>query len=129
MRPFVLKKNEPAYFNAISNIITRRLALPFCVQAVQKQRDRFACKQLGFSIQAGPLVLTSELALDKWLNAFEYHRDPQKQAELTTLYETFPEPAARALFLNSLLEKAAAVLTLAGLIEAIEKRQGATRDL
>jgi hypothetical protein len=76
------------------------------------------------------LVLTSDAAVDKWLNASaEYHEDDDKQRDLVALYEIFPEPAARALFLNSLLEKAAAVATVASLIDAMEARKGATRDL
>ncbi len=128
MRRFILKR-EPIFFKAVCNIISRRVDLPMCTEAIDKQKDRFACKRLGFSIQAGPLVLTSDAALEKWLYACEYHEDDDKPQDLAALYEIFPKPAARALFLTSLLEKAAAVATVASLIDAIEERKGAIRDL
>jgi len=123
MRPFVLKR-EPAYFYAACNILSRRLALASARRCIQALRDRYAGKAIPFTMSIGPLVLTAEDALDQWLNAFEYHHDPDKRSELRAMYEVFPEASARAVFIYSMLERASAVGKLAAIINSLVKQDG-----
>lgn len=92
-------------------------------------QDRYAGKHLGFSLQVNSLVVTSDVALDKWLNAFEYHTDSEKRVELRALYALFPEDSARALFLSSLLERAAAIGGLYRVIKGFQLQNGIPREL
>jgi hypothetical protein len=128
MRPFVLEK-EATYFPKVRNIVARYLTLPSVRQHLDLLKDRYAGKALGFTITFGSLSLTGGEAIDKWLNAFEYHQDEDKQTQLRAMYATFPEPAARALFLTAMLARASAVGKLGALIDAITKRDGVERPL
>jgi hypothetical protein len=60
-------------------------------------------------ISSNDVLLNSEETLQKWLNAFEYHRDEDKRQELDTLHWLWPTDISRALFLALLLDKADAV--------------------
>jgi len=122
MRPFVLD-NEPTHVPRILNVLARRVTLPQARRILDIHRKRFL-KQLDgdLRISTGEVELTSEETLKKWLNAFEYHRDEDKQLELRAVTEGFPPPSSRAIFLISLFDKANAVFETASLIRALKKR-------
>jgi hypothetical protein len=128
MRPFVLK-SEATYFTRICSILSRRLALAPVRRLLKGLRERYDGKRIGFSIAVGSLSLTSPEALEKWLNAFEYHRDKEKRIELEAMFRVFPETSARALFLYSMLERAAAIGKVGALVDGLKKRDGVPRSL
>jgi hypothetical protein len=80
-------------------------------------------------VEVGGLSLTSDEAIDKWLNAFEYHQDEDKQAELRAMYEVFNEEAARVWFLHAMLERASAIGKMGAFIDGLKKREGTATGL
>jgi len=128
MRPFVLQR-ERANFYRICKILARHIALAAFRQHLDVLRRRYSGQGIGFHIAVGSLELTAEAALDKWLYAFEYHRDVDKQAELRALFEVFPESSARFLFLCSMLERAAAIGKVGAIIDGLKKREGHAQDV
>jgi hypothetical protein len=128
MRPFVLER-EPTSFLKVRNVLARRLAIASVRDHLDGLRDRYLGKHIPFAIQANDLTLTSEEAVDKWLNAFEYHQDSDKQGELEAMYRLFPEPNIHALFIYFMLQRASAVGKLGALIDGLAKRDGAERPL
>jgi len=123
MRPFVLER-EPTSFFRIRNILASYFTLPTVRRHLDALKDRYAGKFIEFRIEVGQASLTAPQALDKWLNAFDYHQDTEKRAELEAMFAIFPEQSARALFLYAMLERAAAVEKVARLIEGVMKRDG-----
>jgi hypothetical protein len=128
MRPFVLER-EPTSFLKVRNILTRRLTIGSVRTHLDGLRDRYLGKHIPFAIQANDLTLTSEDAVDKWLNAFEYHQDSDKQEELETMFRLFPEHNIRALFIYFMLQRASAIGKLGALIDGLTKRDGEERRL
>lgn len=127
MRPFVLK--ETSSFYHVRKVFARRIS----VDAVRGHLDGLKAvyngSAMGFSIEYNGSRLTSDEAVDLWLNAFEYHQDADKRTELAALFEIFPEPAARALFLGMMLQRASAVQQLAEFAERLKVKDGVERSL
>lgn len=73
--------------------------------------------------------MNSDEAVDLWLNAFEYHPDQDKRAELKAMFAVFPEPTARALFLEMMLARASAVQQLAEFLERLRLKDGVEQSL
>jgi hypothetical protein len=129
MRPFILQ-SEPSYLPRILNVLARRVTLPTARRILDVYRKRFLRQLDGdLRISTGEVELTSDETLTKWLNAFEYHRDEDKQKDLREITVAFTEPSSRAIFLISLYEKAKAVFETASLIRALEKRGAADATL
>jgi hypothetical protein len=99
------------------------------LEAVRKYLDRmketYKGTDMGFSIDYNDRRLTSDEAVDLWLNAFEYHQDENKRVNIRTMFALFPEPTARALFLQMMLSRAAAVQQLAQVLEQLRRKDGA----
>jgi hypothetical protein len=121
MRPFVLER-EPTNFYKVKNVLARRITLGRFQRFLDAVKSRYAGNTLSFTIQVAALTLTTPEAIDKWLNAFEYHLDEDKQIELRAMFETFPEQSARALFLTAMLERAVAVGRLAQVVHSLTVR-------
>lgn len=132
MRPFILQK-EPTYFFKIRKILMQHIALPSARRYLDGLADRYTGKKIPMMIevssQAGTLSLTSDEAIKKWLNAFEYHQLPKERVELLAMYEVFPENSARVLFLYAMLERASAIGKMGALIDGLKQRDGAKKDL
>jgi hypothetical protein len=124
MRPFLLKK-EDTYFYDVTNILSKHITLPAFRDHIQALRQRFAGEHLAYHVQVGTergvARLTSEEAVQRWLNAFEYHQFPDKRADLEAWYRVFPEVGARAVFLTVLLQAASAVGKVTVLIDGFAK--------
>jgi hypothetical protein len=110
MRPFVLQ-SEPTYVPRVCNIIARRIDEPRIRHRLDYQKKLFQGERMRSMVQisSNDVLLNSEETLQKWLNAFEYHRDEDKRQELDTLHWLWPTDISRALFLALLLDKADAV--------------------
>jgi hypothetical protein len=128
MRPFVLK-GEPTSFLHVRNILARRLTLASVREHLDQLRERYSGKHIPFAVQFNDITLTSEEALAKWLNAFEYHQDSDKQEELEAMFRVFPEDSARALFIYHMLQRASAVGKLGALIDGLVKADGTERPM
>lgn len=128
LRPFVL--HDATNFYDVRSVLGRYITLPAFRQYLKRLGDRYAGKDIPFRIvvgsEAGELMLGSKEAVDKWLNAFEYHQDSGKQTELRSMYAVFPEQASRGMFLYFLLQRAGAIGKLGALIDGFSKRDGRT---
>ena len=93
---------------------------------IERQHAEFSGKdfQKSITIRSKEVLLNADDTVMKWLNAFEYHRDTDKQAELEALHQLLPIESSRALFVSMMIDKAKAVLQIASLIRAIEKGKG-----
>lgn len=125
LRPFVLK-NEPASFYRICKILGRAIAHPGMTALLRKQRDEFSGRafqsQLQFS--SNGITVNAEDVLQNWLNAYEYHRDPDRRDELKKIHhEHLPLEAIRPIFLSMLIDKAGAVAEIAKIVRLILTRQ------
>jgi len=92
------------------------------VRAVaQAQKDLFSGKRMQQQLQvtSNGVLLNSQETLEKWLNAYEYHRDKGKKAQLDALHKILPIEFSIPLFLSLLIDRAAAVLDLADLVGLI----------
>jgi hypothetical protein len=121
MRPFILER-EPASFFRVRNLLARHLNAHSARAHLEAVKARYVGEAMGFRFTVRGLLLNGEQAVDMWLNAFEYHQDKEKQAELSALYAVFPETSACALFLCLLLERAAAIEKLASLVNGLIKK-------
>lgn len=120
MRPFVLQREATNFFK-VRNILARYLTLPILRKHLDNLRDRYNGKFIPFSVGVNTMELSSEKTVDIWLNAFEYHQDVEKQAELNAMYKVFPESSARVMFLYYMLERASAIGKLGALIDGFVK--------
>lgn len=126
LRPIILQK-EPTHFLRVCNLLSKHYSHPYLRKMIDRLRRHFVVNpsEDGWRFEVDEFALNSEEALDAWLNAYEYHRDADKRAELERLHAGPPNDFSKAVFLLLLLRKAEAAITVAGLIRAIEKRGGA----
>jgi hypothetical protein len=124
MRPFVLK-DAPTCFYRVRNTLARRMPLEAVRKYLDRMKETYKGTDMGFSIDYNDRRLTSDEAVDLWLNAFEYHQDENKRVNIRTMFALFPEPTARALFLQMMLSRAAAVQQLAQVLEQLRRKDGA----
>ena len=101
LRPIILS-SERTYFMKVMNVIAKR-APSKAWKALRRQFEgsRFE-SMMTISVtppptplqpEPKPIILNSGDLLRKWLNAFEYHRDADKAAEFSELYQDdFPTP-------------------------------------
>lgn len=128
MRPFVLK-DEPTSFYRMRNVVARRVALESMRSHLEHVKATYSGTAMGFSIDYSNRRLTSDEAVDLWLNAFEYHQDEDKRVEIRAMFQLFPEVPARALFLQMMLTRASAVQQLAEILERLRLKDGVERRL
>lgn len=121
MRPFVLTgKDEPCSFNRICNILVHRLEDLGVRAAVDGQKDLFSGKE--FQQQATlmalsadkSVVMNSEGTFQLWLNAYEYHKDADKQERLADL--PLPFEPLRGIFISMMQDRAMAVLNISDFV-------------
>lgn len=122
LRPLILD-DEATYFPRILNIIARHFQHPYFRDTIKTLRDGFLKGNTirYFKVSIDELQINSEKALRLWLNAFEYHRDPEKEAKLRTLHQEVPFASSKSLLINQLRDKVDAMQWLAAFIDRIEK--------
>lgn len=125
LRPFILQ-NESTNFYNICGVLSRYLTHPMLREIIAKQRALFSGKEFQSQIQINlnEMVLNSETALNKWLNAFEYHRDEEKQKELELLHALLPLENSKAIFISMMIDKVKAIIEIARIVVLLEKRDG-----
>jgi hypothetical protein len=120
LRPLILSK-EPSSFEKVSGLIGRgfaHLAMKRHLKAVRKgfQSSRFSD---FFQISVGDISIFDEETLNLWLNAFEFHQDPEKKAALEDALKTWSFEGLRRVFVSRLVEKAHAIFRLEDLARSI----------
>jgi hypothetical protein len=110
LRPFVLE-DEPYSFFKIRNLIARSTQNPYMQTKLKEMKRVFGGQhsQTQMKIQAGDLLVNSEPALKRWLNAHEYHRDMDKAEALANDLGSLPQEISGTVFLMLLYQKADAI--------------------
>ena len=121
MRPFLLR-NERTWYPAINSKLRGYLDHPYLRQWLALGRRIFdnGHFQLYGQISINELPLHDERTFGLWLNAFEYHRDPQKRAQLSEAMHGPPDEFVLAVFRSILADRATEVPRLATLITSLE---------
>jgi hypothetical protein len=121
LRPFVLQKERKAYVRVASKL-WQYFDHPYLRQVLAKSRKIFDDGQFSLygHIELNDLRLNDDRTFGLWLNAFEYHRDPAKRAELEKAFHGQPDDLVMAIFRGMISDKAVEVLRLAAFITGIE---------
>ena len=92
LRPFILQK-EPFEFRKTVNILNRYMKHEAMKFYFQFHKDMFSGKlQNGMQLIFGEsLIVNSEKTLMIWLNAYEYHRDEDKQRFIDEIAKLLPK--------------------------------------
>lgn len=125
LRPFVLN-DERSNFNRVCNILGRAIAHPGMTALLRQQRDEFAGRAFQSQLQllSNGAVVNTEQVLQNWLNAYEYHRDPERRERLAKVHhELLPLEALRPVFVSMLIDKARAIGTVVAVVRMIVNRQ------
>lgn len=122
LRPFILQE-EKTYFHKICKILSRRLDNVAIRNKIAEQKKIFDGERIRSMvvISSNEKIINSEGHLRKWLNAYEYHRDTDKQKELEELHWLLPHDTYRALFLQMLCEKSDTIFYIQWLIKALRE--------
>lgn len=124
LRPFVLK-NELTNFRRVSNHLARRLDDTRCRAFLKSLGEYYSGKRMQaiILIHSNEVLINSEEILLKWLNAHEYHKDQDQQAELESLHQILPLETSRAIFVMMLYDKVRAISILANFINVMAGEQ------
>lgn len=128
LRPLILQ-SEPTYFRRIINLIARRANHPGMRSRLDVLKRLFAGEEYQglITIKVDGATLNSEEMLNTYLNAFEFHRDVDKQRQISKLHEILPSEATRAIFIHLIVEKLKAVRGLELFIDLLQGKQKAMR--
>jgi hypothetical protein len=128
LRPLILE-NEPTYFNRVVNVIARRADHPGMRTRLDVLKRLFAGEEFQglVTIKVDGETVNSEEMLKTYLNAFEFHRDVDKQAQIATLHEILPSQATCGIFIQLIVEKLKAIRGLEILIDLLQGKQDAMR--
>jgi len=109
-RPIILH-TEPAGFANICALLSRQINHPFFNRMLKDWRAEYSGKSLRelFTMAQDDLTLTGQAFLDRYLNAYEYHRDADKREEMSGFAATFEPDARKALVTFLLMFKISAV--------------------
>jgi hypothetical protein len=120
LRPFLLER-EPFSFKRTRSLVGRGSSHPFLGERLRQLKILYSCERLRqqFRIERKDFLFNSEHALNRWLNAAEYHRDPSAAAELCEAQGALPTEVARAIFVGMLATKTTAVFHLGNVIHTI----------
>lgn len=96
LRPIYLN-NEPTNFNRVANLLSAHLNDPWFTEftrTCKRYYDGRASSDV-FEIASGGMLINSQEFLDHYLNALEYHRDPDRRQHIDRVAEHFPIEAQR----------------------------------
>lgn len=125
LRPFLLQK-ERTNFLSVCSLLGKRLNNRMVRGYLKQVREYYTGKELQGRFRMvinDDILLNSDQALDLWLNAYEYHRDPEKREKMQELSQMISFDGAKGILLNVLLAKVRAILMLSQLVNGII-RQG-----
>jgi hypothetical protein len=117
LRPFYLQK-EAFHFNTVCNTIGAHIcddAVTDCLREWKRHYDARASRQV-FEIAAAGKILNSEEFLDHYLNAYEYHYDPDRRKAIDDISAHFPLEAQKAIIVLLLSLRLNAINKLASFL-------------
>ncbi|MBN2029067.1 hypothetical protein JW824_02385 [bacterium] len=123
MRPFILN-NELTNFNRVCNILSRSFENDIFRQVIKRYKEMYSGTDFRNQIRIlfNDKVLNSDKFFMEWLNAYEYHRIPQKRDNLEELFNVFPLSCGKSIISIMLIEKARAVREIYYIIVAMDKK-------
>lgn len=129
-RPIGLQ-SESTNFYRVWNTLSKELAHSYFRSILKEQHDMYSGKrmQAQFRLQSDDVLLNSEKVLYDWLNAYEYHRDEEKQEFIDSLHTMLPLEASKVIFLALLTDKAKAIHNIAALIRVVQGKQKSVEGL
>jgi len=118
LRPLILQE-EPACFPKIRGLLGRKLKDTPIRPLLKWLLELYEGKEFQGLIlmESNNYVMNCEKMLVTWLNAYEYHRDHDKQEILKSHIQIAPFEWSRGVFLNLLVEKTKAMQNLGALVE------------
>lgn len=120
LRPLILQ-DEPACFQKVRAVLKRRLKdapiHPFMGWLLEVYEGKEM--QRVIAIQSNNCIVNSEKMLITWLNAYEYHRDRDKQELIESYSKIMSSEWSRGVFLTLLVEKGKAISNLGALVEVV----------
>ncbi len=127
LRPFILQR-EPQFYNRVAGVLAGYFDHPWLREDMRKASDRFSgADQVGlYTLTRNILPINTPATFDLWLNAFEFHRDPDKYERFVRESGGEPGPLEHAVFRSMLVGKVDAVFGLGSVITAIEQAPSAT---
>ena len=121
-RPIILK-SEPTEYCNVCTLLVRHISSPDFNRAIKSWKTEYSGKNLKnlCRMEQGDYLLTSQLFLENYLNAFEYHRDRQLHRKMEKISATLEPDAMRALVTLLMIIKFSAVSRLRQLVKSILK--------
>jgi hypothetical protein len=132
LRPLILH-NEHASFNKVTGILGGRIEEPLVRAALKTQHAIYDGRAMQRQVvvrstaDGAEIVINSETALFKWLNAYEYHRDQDKKREIDRYHQLLPLDHSKAFFLMLLSDKIRAIASIASFADVILGKAETTR--
>lgn len=122
LRSFQLQK-ESTYFPKVCNRLSRHFDSPSMQILFEYWKDLFLGKEFqNFpALHASGCHLNSEEYFNKYLNAVEYHHDPEKIREIDMVSKSFPLEFQRGLLIPMLHRKLRAISTTAKFMKLIQR--------
>ena len=114
IRPFVLNDEKTNFFRVCKHL-GRRIENEGFRKFIKHIRDGYSGKRMQETIliMSNETIINSEETLMKWLNAHEYHKDCDKQAEIESLHQILRLETSRAMFVSMLITKCVLFLSSA----------------
>jgi len=120
LRPVILQK-EKTNFYKICDLLSRRIELPRVRKAIKEEKQLYQGTGIHsimkFSINNE--LIASEDMLQKYLNAFEFHRDDAKRESLEKFNAAFPLEAMKVFLFWLLQEKGGSILRVSEFVRKI----------
>jgi hypothetical protein len=124
MRPFVLQ-SERTEFGRVCNILTRRIEDDRFREVITGLRALYDGKEMQalLHVRVDGIVVNSRKTLEMYLNAYEYHRDEEKQAAMARLTQVLPDTAVRGFMLLLVADRLKAIRGLQVMLEVVAGRE------
>ncbi|HMU32716.1 MAG TPA: hypothetical protein PKC89_02510 [Pyrinomonadaceae bacterium] len=106
LRPIFLSE-EPASFDKTSGLIGRAFSDKAMKRHLKAIRYRFETSSFSAygQVSVGNVPVFDQATIKIWLNAFEYHQDPEKREFLKYIENQFGRKGARIVFIQQLAER------------------------
>lgn len=120
LRPIFLSE-EPASFERISGLIGRAFSNKAMKRHLKAIWNSFESSSFSAYVQIsiGDVPVFDQDTTKKWLNAFEYHQDPDKREVLKSIENQFGRKGARVVFIQQLAERIEGIYRLQDLARYI----------
>lgn len=123
LRPFILQ-SEPASVIRTMAILGKHISDPHLRLHLGQQRELYDGRrtQRVMKVVSDDQVINSENVLNTWLNAHEFHRDPEKRAAIDELFARVPGDLLRGLLVSMIVDRTRAVQNIAQIVAVVVGR-------